>query len=438
MVCGGPSSADMVDLTVVSVSAWEALDSRGEPTVACRVSLASGATGRAIVPSGASLSLYETREIRDGEGRFSGRGTRRAVDNIQGLLAAAVRGIEADQTETIDAALVAADATADLGAVGSNAVLAVSVATALAAANARDEPLWRLFDDGDHPLLPMPMVQVLSGGIHAGWILDIQDVLVIPIGAASFAQALEWAAAVRTEMTRRARLRPFFHGLVGDEGGLGLDFGSNREAIEFVATGITDAGFRFDQVAIGIDVAAGQLRTPGGGYRLRAEGHEEASEKWAATLLEWARSLPIISIEDPVSEDDWTGWKAITKNLSHIQVVGDDVFATDDARVRKGITDRVANAVLVKPNQCGTLSRAWKVIGTAKEAGYSTIVSARSGDTEDTWLADLAVGWRAGQIKVGALSRSERTAKWNRLLEIEADGAGSTLAKWTHVVSVNG
>jgi len=410
----------MTDTEISTLRAWEALDSRGRPTVACEVLLAGGARGVAAVPSGASTGRHEARELRDGGERYGGRGVRAAVGNVVGELADAARGLPAGDQGALDAALRAADGSEDLGRLGANAVLAVSVASALAAAAAHGRPLWRHL--GDRPLLPLPMVNILSGGAHAGAAIDLQDFLAVPVGASSFAEAIEWAGRVRAAAAELVAERGLVAALVADEGGLGPALASNRAALELLSRAIERAGLvAGEQVGIAIDVAATQLVDPAGGYRLRVEDRTLAAAELVAELRGWADEHPIVSIEDPLGEDDWDGWACASRELGGLQLLGDDLFATNPTRLRRGIAGGVGNAVLVKPNQIGTLSAAREVVGLAHDAGYATVLSARSGETEDAWLADLAVGWRTGQLKVGSTMRSERTAKWNRLLQIEAE-----------------
>lgn len=414
------------DPRIDSVTAWEALDSRGTPTVACEITLRGGARGAAIVPSGASTGSHEAHELRDGGERFGGRGVRTAVSHVKGQLAAAVLGCDAtDQTE-VDRRLRAADGTADCSRLGANAVLSISLAAAVAAAHAADLPLHRSVadprDPRSAPLLPLPMVNIVSGGAHAGWSLDIQDVLAVPLGAGSFAQAIEWAWRVRRATADILEARGLPAALVADEGGLGPALQGNRDALELVARGIERSGLRpGEDVALAVDVAASELVDPNGDYRLRAERRTLSPAGLVAELQGWAADLPIVSLEDPLGEDDWSAWQTATGALGHLQLLGDDLFVTSEERLGWGVERNVANAVLVKPNQTGTLSEARAVVAQAHRAGYRTVLSARSGETEDSWLADLAVGWRTGQIKVGSTTRSERTAKWNRLLRIEAD-----------------
>jgi enolase len=415
---------------ITGLLAWEALDSRGNPTVACEVRLRGGATGEAAVPSGASTGTYEALELRDGGDRYGGKGVRRAVGHVTNELAAVVVGRDGADQVGLDLALADADGTRGFQRLGANAVLAVSIASARAAAAAAGMPLWQWLagQDGAVPVMPMPMFNILSGGAHAAQAVDVQDFLVIPVGASSFAEALEWGWRVRRAAVDVATDRGLgvAAALVADEGGLGLALGSNRAALELLSEAIDRSGLApGEQVAIALDVAATQLVVGGGGttrYRLAAEQRDVDAAGLLDELEHWVDAHPVVSIEDPLGDDDWAGWAEASARLgSRVQLIGDDLFVTDLERLRQGVERSVANAVLVKPNQTGTLSGAKAVVDEAKAAGYATVVSARSGETEDAWLSDLAVGWGAGQIKVGSLTRSERTAKWNRLLRIEAE-----------------
>jgi enolase len=413
--------------SIERVLAFEALDSRGTPTVACVVALAGGAEACATIPSGASTGRHEAHERRDGGERYRGRGVRDAVAAVNGEIAAALRGRDAADQAVIDAALRDLDGTPALARLGANAILAASVACALAAAEAARTPLWRLLDPAPLPLLPRPMVNVLSGGAHAGRALDIQDVLVVPTAARTFAEAIEHAARVRAGAAAELRERGHATALVADEGGLAAALDSNEEALEIATCGIERAGI---EAALALDVAATQL-ADGDGYRLAREDRRLDGAGLAREVAGWAARYPLVSIEDPLGEDDWDAWRLVTDLLgARVQLLGDDLFATSSERLAHGMSLGVANAVLVKPNQAGTLSDARAALELAQREGYATVVSARSGDTEDAWLADLAVGWRAGQIKVGSTQRSERTAKWNRLLRIEAEHPEAELAPW--------
>jgi enolase len=412
--------------TISGVLAWEALDSRGNPTVACEVQLSGGATGSAIAPSGASTGAHEACELRDGASRYGGKGVQRAVANVSAVLADAITGLDASDQHSIDDALRAADGTANLCRLGANAILALSLASLKAAAAAAGEPLWRFALDATQPKieLPMPMINIISGGAHAGRALDIQDVLVVPIGAEAFSQALEWVDRVRRATAAELAELGYPTALVADEGGYGPDLPSNRSALEVVTTAIERAGFSpGNDVALALDIAASQFYDKRSRrYILAAEDRKLSADEWARELAGWRSSFPVISIEDGMAEDDWDGWAVVTKAIgSATQIVGDDLFTTNPERLQYGISRGVANAVLVKPNQIGTVSDTHALIHAAKNAGYATVISARSGETEQSWLADLSVAWRTGQIKVGSLARSERTAKWNRLLRLEAE-----------------
>ncbi|WP_066039426.1 phosphopyruvate hydratase [Herbiconiux solani] len=410
----------MTDTTITALHAWEALDSRGRPTVACTITLAGGAVGRAIVPSGASTGAFEAKELRDGGPEYAGFGVRRAVESANTAVAAAVVGLDAVDQVAVDAAMEALDPDPELSAVGSNGVLAASLATLLAAAASTRTELWRHLDPDGVPLIPLPMVNIVSGGAHAGKAIDIQDILVIPVGSHSFREGIEWVDRVRRATAELLEQLGGWSALVADEGGLSARLADNESALDLVTRGIEAAGFTpRDDVSIAIDVAASQL-VDAGGIRLRTEDRVLPTTEWVDRLAQWVSRFPIVSIEDPLGESDWEGWAEAAATLTGLQLLGDDLFATNDARLARGIRAGVANSVLVKPNQGGTVTRARRVVESAQAAGFAPVVSARSGDTEDHWLADLAVGWRAGQIKVGSTMRSERTAKWNRLLEIES------------------
>jgi enolase 1/2/3 len=416
-------------LRLEGILAWEALDSRGRPTVACAVTASGGAQGHAIVPSGASTGTHEAHELRDGESRFGGLGVRRAVAAVNGEVADALLGCDISDQEALDRQLGDLDGTSTFERLGANAVLAVSVACALTVAEAERRPLWRVLGDADDPpLLPLPMVNILSGGAHAGALIDLQDVLAVPVGAEAFGEAIEWAARVRAGTAEVLRSRGHDVRLVADEGGLAAALRSNREAVEVVAAGIEQSGLALgDEIAIAIDVAATQLQD-GDVYRLTCEQRALSARELLDEIRSWCADFPILSIEDAAGEDDVDGWRLASSTFQDLQLLGDDLFVTSPERLSCGIADGVANAVLVKPNQVGTLSQARHVIDLAHAAGYATVLSARSGETEDAWLSDLAVGWRAGQLKVGSTTRSERTAKWNRLLRIEAEHPDAVFA----------
>ena len=407
-------------MAIRGVFGWEALDSRGRPTVACSVTLAGGATADALAPSGASTGSHEVHELRDGGLRYGGFGVARAVATVNEAIQEALIGADASDQEAADAILLALDGTSHLEHLGGNAVVAVSLAVARAAAAGAGEPLYRWLAVGE-PLLPMPMVNVISGGLHASRLVDIQDFLVIPLAAQSFAQALEWCWRVRTATAELLAERGQPAHLVADEGGLAGSLGGNEAGVELVTRAIEACGLRpGEDAGVAIDFAATHFHGPGG-YRLAAEDRELSSAEMADLVHDWCRRWPIVSIEDPLDEDDWDGWRLLTSRLGDRQVIGDDLFVTSSARIARGVDLGAANAVLVKVNQNGTVSGTARVVREAQAAGYATVVSGRSGDTEDSTLADLAVAWRGGQIKAGSTMRSERTGKWNRLLRIEAE-----------------
>jgi len=404
--------------SITAIDAWEVMDSRGIPTVACEVTLRDGSRGRATVPSGASTGSYEAHELRDGGSRYDGKGVRRAIAHVVGELADAVHGLDATEQRLVDDTLRETDGTPSLSRLGANATLAISLGVALAAAHSTHQPLWRRWSES--PLLPLPMVNVISGGAHAGGLIDIQDVLAVPVGAQSFSQAIEWCAAVRRNTEALAIERGLSVGLVADEGGIAAAFTTNRNALELLVLGIEASGLvPGTDVSMALDIAANQFLHDDGHYVLASENRRIDARALIDEVSEWVKDFPIVSVEDIVAEDDWSSWREATTALEGTQILGDDLFATNPERLRRGIHSAVANAILIKVNQNGTLSGARDVLNDAHESGYNTIVSARSGETEDSWLADLAVGWRAGQIKVGSTMRAERTAKWNRLLQLE-------------------
>jgi enolase len=416
------------DLRIARVVGREILDSRGRPTVEADVELANGIVGRSSVPSGASTGAHEAVELRDGDpARYRGLGVRRAVANVIDIIGPAVRGLAADDQAVLDGRLIELDGTPTKARLGANAMLAVSQAACRAAAAGRDVPLYRHIAHlcGTRPVVPLPMVNLISGGLHAGRQIDFQDVLIIPTGAADFASAIADAAAVHArlgEMVVDAGQQP----LVADEGGWAPRLPGNREAVAWVAAAIADAGV---EAGIGLDVAASELFDPEtGDYILAADRRRRTTAELVEDLRELTGSFPVVSVEDGLAEDDWTGWIELTGRLGAVQLIGDDLFATSRARLQRGIDSGAANAILVKPNQAGTLTEALDVIAVARAAGYRTVVSARSGETEDSFLADLAVGSAAGQIKVGSVTRSERLAKWNQLIRIEEElGPGAYL-----------
>jgi enolase len=406
-------------------------DSRGRPTVEAEIVLDTGARGRAIAPAGASTGTHEAVELRDGGPAFGGFGVDRATANINGEIAAALRGMAIADQSAIDQRLIELDGTPNKARLGGNTTIAVSMAALHAAAAARGEPLWRMLAEGEPVALPMPMIQIFGGGAHAGRRIDVQDFLVVPVGAVSFDQAIEMAARVYRSageiMAERGRL----HG-VADEGGWWPEFGSNAEALDTLAEAIERADLvPGDAVGIAIDVAASQFYR-NGRYRLAADATEVDTEGLIELLAGWCRRYPIVSVEDPVAEDDDSGMAMFTAAVGdRVQVIGDDYLVTSAARITAAASRGACNAVLLKPNQAGTVTETKAALAAARAAGWRTVVSARSGETEDVTIVHLAVGWNAGQLKVGSFARSERMAKWNEGLRIEAAlGSKAVFAGW--------
>jgi enolase len=414
--------------TVETVHAREVLDSRGNPTVEVDVWLDDGAFGRAAVPSGASTGEHEAQELRDGdEARFGGKGVLAAVANVNGEIAEAVRGLDAFDQRSVDGALIDLDGTPAKSRLGANAVLGVSLAVAHAAAESNGLPLYRYLGGPNAHLLPTPMLNVINGGAHADNELELQEFMLVPIGAASFSESLRWGAECFHH------LRAILHdkGLataVGDEGGFAPQVSTAAEALELLLQTIERAGLEPGaEMALAMDPAMSELHRD---RRYRLEGAERTAEDMVAFWSGLLERFPIVSIEDPLAEDDWEGWAALTRELgARVQVVGDDLFVTNTERLERGLRQQVANAILVKVNQIGTLTETLDVISLAQRSSYGVVVSHRSGETEDTTIADLAVATNAGQIKTGAPSRGERTAKLNRLLRIEEElGEGARYA----------
>jgi enolase len=406
------------------VHARQILDSRGNPTVEVDVLLRSGAAGRAAVPSGASTGEFEAVELRDGGQEWGGKGVSKAVANINGELAAAVTGIDPADQEGLDRALIDCDGTDNKGRVGANAILGVSLAGAKAAAAESGVPLWRYLGGEAAHVLPVPMMNVLNGGAHADNKVDFQEFMVVPVGAGTFGDALRMGAEVFHALKRTLHDRGLSTA-VGDEGGFAPDLDSNEAALEALIEGIEAAGYRpGEELAIALDPATSEL-FEGGSYALEHEGRTLSSEEMAAYWAEMAGGYPIVSIEDGMDEEDWDGWRKLTEMIGEgVQLVGDDLFVTNTERLRRGIETGVANSILVKVNQIGTLTETLDAVRTAQEAGYTAVMSHRSGETEDTTIADLAVATGCGQIKTGAPSRSDRVAKYNQLLRIEEALAG--------------
>jgi enolase len=394
-------------------------DSRGRPTVEAEVVLASGVRGRAIAPAGASTGINEALDLRDGGRAFGGLGVDRAVGHVSTEIASALCGMPVADQAAIDRTLIELDGTPNKARLGGNATVAASMAVLQAAAAARAIPLWRHLAEAGDPVLPMPMVQIFGGGAHAGRRVDIQDFLVVPVGADTFDEAISIAVRIYESAGHIMSERGALHG-VADEGGWWPEFSSNSDALDELLAAIERADLQPGiDAAIAIDVAASQLRV-GTRYRFAAEHRDLSSDELADTLLQWCRRYPIVSIEDPLAQDDDAGMRAFTARAgSHVQVVGDDYLVTSAARVSAAAAAGACNAVLLKPNQAGTITETKAALEAARAAGWSSIVSARSGETEDVTIVHLAVGWAAGQLKVGSCARSERTAKWNEALRIE-------------------
>lgn len=409
---------------IQALQAREILDSRGNPTVSVRVDLHGGASGCAQVPSGASTGRHEAVELRDGDpGRYAGKGVLRAVRNVEQLIGPAVIGEELHDQSDLDQRMITLDGTPDKSNLGANAMLGVSCAYARAMSVAEGKPLWASLRAGAVPSMPVPMVNILSGGLHAGGLIEIQDFLVIPRGFASFSASLEAIVAVHRNTRHVIVERGYALTGVADEGGWGPAFGTNEAALEILAEAIERSGYA-GRMVIAIDMAASHFFEDDA-YHLRSEKLRLNRAQMIDLMAGWAERYPVVSIEDGLEEDDWQGWVELTRRLgANVQLIGDDLFTTNPERVLRGIALQAGNAVLVKMNQIGTLTETFEVLKLAREAGYRAVISARSGETEDSFLADLAVASGAGQIKVGSITRSERLAKYNRLLEIEARELG--------------
>jgi enolase len=402
---------------IAEVRARQILDSRGNPTVEVDVALESGGTGRAAVPSGASTGMHEAVELRDGQAAFGGKGVKQAVANVDGELAGAVRGVDADDQAAVDRALVDADGTENKSRLGANAILGVSLAAAKAAAAEHGVPLYRWLGGEEARTLPVPMMNVVNGGAHAQNSLDLQEFMVVPVGADTFAEGLRVGAEVFHSLKSLLHERGLSTA-VGDEGGFAPDLGSSEEAIDAVLEAADRAGHR-ERIAIALDPAATEIWRDGA-YRF--EGREKSPDEMIAFWAGIVAAYPVVSIEDPLAEDEWATWEQLTARVGErVQLVGDDLFVTNPARLQRGIDERVGNAILVKVNQIGTLTETLETIRLAQANGYGVVISHRSGETEDTTIADLAVATNAGQIKTGAPSRSDRVAKYNQLLRIEEE-----------------
>jgi enolase len=416
------------------IHAREVLDSRGQPTVEVEVHCQSGAWGRATVPAGASTGRHEAKELRDGDpNRFAGKGVRRAVANVRNHLQPALLGLPVTDQARIDRTLCRLDGTPDKSRLGGNAILGVSLACAHAGAAFQHLPLWRYLEKEGVARMPLPMVNLISGGLHAGGNLDFQDFLLLPIGASTFAQALEMAVHVYQSLGQTLTRHGFEGVLVGDEGGYGPRLRSNEQAIEMILEAIHKAGYHPGRdAALALDVASTHFYRDGAYHLASTAGGRLTADRLIALLRQCVDDYPILSIEDGMAEDDWAGWKQLTDTLGpRVQLIGDDLFATNPERLRRGISAGVANSILIKVNQIGTLTETLEVIALARSAGYRPVVSARSGETEDSTIADLAVATGAGQIKVGSVARSERLAKYNQLLRIDEEmGPDAPFAAW--------
>lgn len=426
-----------MDTIIESISALEILDSRGNPTVEVEVTLADGSWGRAAVPSGASTGEHEALEMRDGDKkRYGGKGVSKAVANVNGVIADALFGWDASEQKAIDTELLNLDGTPNKSKLGANAILGVSLAVAKAAANSYGLPLYRYLGGVYAHVLPVPMLNILNGGAHTAWqSTDMQEFMVMPFGAPTFSEGLRWGAEIYHALKSVLKEKGFAT-LVGDEGGYAPSFKANDDAVEAVLAAIEKAGFkagRGQDVAIALDPAASEFyEEDSKTYNLRKEGRKFTGEEMVEFWAKWVKDYPIVSIEDGLAQDDWDSWKLMVKTMGDkVQIVGDDLLVTNPERVRKAIKENAANALLVKVNQIGSLTETIEAVETCHRAGWRAVTSHRSGETEDTTIADLAVALNTGQIKTGAPARSDRVAKYNQLLRIEAElGDTAKYAGW--------
>ena len=405
-----------------SIIAREILDSRGNPTVWVKATLESGVSGTAAVPSGASTGAKEAVELRDGDQkRYGGKGVLRACENVNGVIAKALKGVEASDQKNVDEILLKLDGTENKSNLGANALLGVSLAVAHAAANEKGLPLYRYLAERESYTLPVPMMNILNGGAHADNSVDVQEFMILPVGVPTFAEAIRCGAEIFHELRKVLTEKGLATG-VGDEGGFAPNLGSNEEALEVIVTAIKHAGYTPGKdVFLGLDIAASEFYKDGQ-YVLESENKSFTSEEFATFLEDWVNRYPIITIEDGMDEEDWEGWAVLTEKIGNrVQIVGDDLFVTNTKILQEGIKRGIANSILIKPNQIGTLTETIDAINMADEAGYTSVVSHRSGETEDTTIADIAVATVATQIKTGSLCRSDRVAKYNRLICIEAE-----------------
>lgn len=405
-----------------SIIAREILDSRGNPTVWVKATLESGVSGTAAVPSGASTGAKEAVELRDGDQkRYGGKGVLRACENVNGVIAKALKGVDASDQKNVDEILLKLDGTENKSNLGANALLGVSLAVAHAAANEKGLPLYRYLAERESYTLPVPMMNILNGGAHADNSVDVQEFMILPVGVPTFAEAIRCGAEIFHELRKVLTEKGLATG-VGDEGGFAPNLGSNEEALEVIMTAIKRAGYEAGKdVFLGLDIAASEFYKDGQ-YVLASENKSFTSAEFAAFLEDWVNRYPIITIEDGMDEEDWEGWAILTEKIGdRVQIVGDDLFVTNTKILQEGIKRGIANSILIKPNQIGTLTETIDAINMADEAGYTSVVSHRSGETEDTTIADIAVATVATQIKTGSLCRSDRVAKYNRLICIEAE-----------------
>lgn len=413
---------------IAGIHAREVLDSRGNPTVEAEVFLADGSMGRAIVPSGASTGEHEAVELRDDDtNRFMGKGVLKAVENVNGEIAEALANWDGFDQRGLDARMIELDGTENKGRLGANAILAVSMAAARASAFSLDIPLYRYLGGAGANTLPVPMMNILNGGAHADNNVDFQEFMVMPVGAPTFSEALRWGVEVFHTLKGVLKKRGY-NTAVGDEGGFAPSVKSNVEAIEVVLEAITKAGYKpGEEIAIALDPAVSELYQDGKYVFKKSDKSAKSSEEMVTFWAKWANDYPIVSIEDGLAEDDWEGWRALTEELGgKIQLVGDDLFVTNVNRLQEGIERGVANSILIKVNQIGTVSETLDAIDLARRNGYTSVISHRSGESEDTFIADLAVATGAGQIKTGSASRTDRIAKYNQLLRIEQELGGTS------------
>jgi enolase len=415
--------SDMTE--IVAIHAREILDSRGNPTVEADVLLASGSMGRAAVPSGASTGEHEAVELRDGDKtHYLGKGVLQAVENVESVIAPELAGMDAANQRLIDATMIALDGTENKGKLGANAILAVSMACSRAAANALQIPLYRYLGGVNASVLPVPMMNIINGGAHADNNVDFQEFMVMPVGAESFGDALRWGVEVFHHL-KGVLKKKGYSTAVGDEGGFAPSLKSNVEAIEVILEAIQLAGYKAgEEIAIALDPASSEFFDKAKGKYVfkKSDKSEKTSEEMTRFWESWVRQYPIISLEDGLAEDDWAGWQFLTKELGEkIQLVGDDLFVTNTERLQRGIEEGVGNSILIKVNQIGTISETFEAIALGRRYGYTSVISHRSGETEDSFIADLAVATGAGQIKTGSASRTDRIAKYNQLLRIEEE-----------------